>query len=122
MSLIISGPAEPSPTRPWPADRVEHWPIETLIPYANNPRLHNDADLERVAASIVKWGWTNPALVVGCSHRARCATHLVRALSAFTAKAAPESGDKLTRFGPFSSQCRADNVKMRRGSWNEELF
>jgi len=35
---------------------------------------------------------------------------------------APESGDKLTRFGPFSSQCRAGNVKIRRGSWNEELF
>ena len=34
----------------------------------------------------------------------------------------PESGDKLTRFGPFSSQCRAGNVKIRRGSWNEELF
>ena len=36
--------------------------------------------------------------------------------------AAPESGDKLTRFGPFSSQCRAGNVKIRRGSWNEDLF
>ena len=35
---------------------------------------------------------------------------------------APESGDKLTRFGPFSSQCRAGNVKIRRGAWNEELF
>jgi hypothetical protein len=35
---------------------------------------------------------------------------------------APESGDKLTRFGPFSSQCRAGNVKIRRGTWNEELF
>jgi predicted phage terminase large subunit-like protein len=46
----------------------------------------------------------------------------VRALSGFTAAAAPKSGDKLTRFGPFSSQCRAGNVKIRRGSWNEELF
>jgi len=46
----------------------------------------------------------------------------VRALSAFTVRAAPESGDKLTRFGPFSSQCRAGNLKIRRGSWNEELF
>jgi predicted phage terminase large subunit-like protein len=50
------------------------------------------------------------------------ALHLVRALSGFTVVAAPESGDKLTRFGPFSSQCRAGNVKIRRGSWNEELF
>ena len=50
------------------------------------------------------------------------AFHLVRALSGFTVTPAPESGDKLTRFGPFSSQCRAGNVKIRRGSWNEELF
>src|SRR6266403_5845112 len=50
------------------------------------------------------------------------ALHLVRARSGFTVVAAPESGDKLTRFGPFSSQCRAGNVKIRRGSWNEELF
>ena len=50
------------------------------------------------------------------------AQHLVRALSGFTVRPATESGDKLTRFGPFSSQCRAGNVKFRRGSWNEELF
>src|SRR5229473_2910261 len=50
------------------------------------------------------------------------ALHPVCALSAFTVTPAPESGDKLTRFGPFSSQCRAGNVKILRGSWNEELF
>ena len=50
------------------------------------------------------------------------ALHLVRALSAYTVRGASESGDKLTRFGPFSSQCRAGNVKIRRGAWNEELF
>jgi predicted phage terminase large subunit-like protein len=50
------------------------------------------------------------------------AHHLVRALSGFTVGPAPESGDKRTRFGPFSSQCRVGNVKIRRGSWNEELF
>jgi phage terminase large subunit-like protein len=31
------------------------------------------------------------------------ACHLVRALSGFTVVPARESGDKLTRFGPFSS-------------------
>ena len=46
----------------------------------------------------------------------------MRALSGFTVRLATESGDKLTRFGPFSSQCSAGNVKIRRGSWNEELF
>ena len=50
------------------------------------------------------------------------AQHLVRALSGFTVNPASETGDKLTRFGPFSSQCRADNIKILRGAWNEELF
>ncbi len=50
------------------------------------------------------------------------ALHLVRTLSGFTVAPAPESDDKLTRFGPFSSQCRAGNVKILRGAWNEELF
>jgi predicted phage terminase large subunit-like protein len=50
------------------------------------------------------------------------ALHPVRALSGFTVAPAPESGDKLTRFGPFSSQCRAGNVTILRGAWNEELF
>jgi ParB-like chromosome segregation protein Spo0J len=34
-----------------------------LIAYANNPRLHSEADLDNIAASIGKWGWTNPVLV-----------------------------------------------------------
>jgi predicted phage terminase large subunit-like protein len=50
------------------------------------------------------------------------ALHLVRALSGFTVTPVRETGDKLTRFGPFSSQCRAGNVKIGRGAWNEELF
>ena len=50
------------------------------------------------------------------------ALHLVRVLSSFTVAPAAESGDKTTRFGPFSSQSRAGNVKIRRGRWNEDLF
>ena len=51
------------PTRQWPADRVERWPIERLIPYANNPRLHSEADLDKIGASIIEFGWTMPLLV-----------------------------------------------------------
>src|ERR1700731_4927439 len=52
-----------SPTRPWPADRGEPWPIGRLFPYANNARLHSEADLDKLAAAIRKWGWTTPVLV-----------------------------------------------------------
>jgi DNA modification methylase len=57
-----SKPAGETPARPWPADRVERWPIERLTPYANNPRLHSEADLDKIAAAIVNWGWTMPVL------------------------------------------------------------
>src|SRR5215472_14414336 len=63
MTFMDTGPAVASPARPWPADRVERWPIERLIRYANNPRLHSTADIDKIAASILKWGWTNPVLV-----------------------------------------------------------
>jgi DNA modification methylase len=58
-----SASTKASPTRPWPAERVEHRPLELLIPYANNPRVHSEADVAKIAASILKWGWTNPLLV-----------------------------------------------------------
>jgi hypothetical protein len=49
--------------RPWPADKVERWAIERLIPYAKNARTHTDAQVAAIAASIKEWGWTTPALV-----------------------------------------------------------
>jgi ParB-like nuclease domain len=63
MSSIQSEPVNASPARPWPADRSERWPIGRLIPYANHARLHSEADLDKIAAAIRKWGWTLPPLV-----------------------------------------------------------
>src|SRR5271163_2172988 len=56
-------PAGAGLTRPWPADQVERCPIERLKPYENNPRLHSEADLDKIRASILGFGWTNPVLV-----------------------------------------------------------
>jgi DNA modification methylase len=47
----------------WPADKVERWPIDRLVPYARNARTHSDEQIDQVAASIREWGWTNPVLV-----------------------------------------------------------
>jgi hypothetical protein len=49
--------------KPWPADKVEQWTIDRLIPYAKNARTHTDAQVAAIAASIKEWGWTSPALV-----------------------------------------------------------
>src|SRR5215471_6724729 len=45
------------------AGQIEHWPTDRPKPYAKNPRLHSEADLGKIAASIRKWGWTMPVLV-----------------------------------------------------------
>jgi len=46
-----------------PADKVEKWKIEKLIPYARNARTHSDEQVGQIAASIKEWGWTTPVLV-----------------------------------------------------------
>jgi len=46
-----------------PADKVEQWPIERLIPYARNSRTHSDAQVAQIAASIKEWGFTTAVLV-----------------------------------------------------------
>src|SRR3954464_1225039 len=46
----------------WPADRVERWPVERLLPHARNARTHSDAQGAQIAASICEWGWTMPVL------------------------------------------------------------
>jgi predicted phage terminase large subunit-like protein len=47
---------------------------------------------------------------------------LTLALDGFVARGTPETGDKLTRFGPFSAQAQAGNVDVLRGLWNEDWF
>ncbi|MBI5780690.1 MAG: site-specific DNA-methyltransferase [Rhodocyclales bacterium] len=46
----------------WLAERIEHWPIDKLIPYARNARQHSDAQIAQIAASIAEFGFTNPIL------------------------------------------------------------
>jgi hypothetical protein len=43
--------------------RIELWPIDRLIPRANNPRTHSREQVARIAASIREFGFTNPILV-----------------------------------------------------------
>lgn len=52
-----------APQQSWPADQVERWPVDKLVPYARNSRTHSDAQVAQIAASIKEWGWTTPVLV-----------------------------------------------------------
>ena len=48
----------------------------------------------------------------------------IRRMAGYNIKAYREAGqgDKVVRFGPFSAQAQAGNVKVVRGLWNEDFF
>jgi ParB-like chromosome segregation protein Spo0J len=47
------------------ARRIEIWPIERLTAYERNARTHSAEQVAQIAASIQKFGFTNPILVDG---------------------------------------------------------
>src|SRR6516165_7419613 len=121
MTSMESRAAVASPTRPWPAEQVELWPIEKLIPYANNPRLHSAADIERIVASILKWGWTNPVLVdeqgvlIAGHGRVAAAGRLgLKSIPVIVARGWSEEEKQAYRL--------ADNELAARGSWDPDLL
>ena len=50
------------------------------------------------------------------------ARRFVALLAGYTVSIETESGDKVTRFGPFSAQCEGGNVSVVRADWNEDWF
>jgi hypothetical protein len=47
----------------WPASETELRDINAIAPYPRNPRLHGEAQIEQIASSIKRWGFTIPLLV-----------------------------------------------------------
>jgi ParB-like chromosome segregation protein Spo0J len=112
---------EGSSTRPWPAERIERWAIERLLPYADNARVHSEADIDKLADSLRRFGWTNPALVdengvLICGHgRIRAAAKLgLSSIPVMIARGWSEEEKRAYRL--------ADNQLTQRGSWDLELL
>src|SRR5438270_2301618 len=112
---------DPSAIRPWPADQVERWPIERVIPYTSNPRVHSEADLDKIAASIRKWGWTAPpvvdeagVLIVGGARVAAAAKIGLATIPVIVARGWSEEEKNAYRI--------ADNQLAARASWDPDLL
>lgn len=45
------------------AKRIELWPIDRLVPYERNARVHSREQVAQIAASITEFGFLNPILV-----------------------------------------------------------
>ena len=46
-------------------DKVEYWPIDKIVPYAKNARIHNNDQINQLIKSIEEFGFINPILVSG---------------------------------------------------------
>jgi DNA modification methylase len=97
------------------------WSSERLIPYGANPRLHSETDVEKIAASIVKWGWTNPVLVdeqgvliAGHGRVAAAARLGLKSIPVIVARGWSEEEKQAYRL--------ADNELAARGSWDPDLL
>ena len=51
------------PPRDWPATQVEMWQVADLAPYAKNARQHPPEQIDQIAASMERFGFTIPMLV-----------------------------------------------------------
>ncbi|MBC8158979.1 MAG: site-specific DNA-methyltransferase [Alphaproteobacteria bacterium] len=43
--------------------KIEHIPVDRLVPYARNARTHSDEQIAQIAGSIAEFGFVNPILV-----------------------------------------------------------
>src|SRR5207302_1960156 len=119
--MFSTQPEPAGPLRHWPADQVERWSIERLKTYASNPRLHSEADLDKIAASIRKWGWTNPVLVdeqgvliAGHGRVAAAARLGLKSIPVIVARGWSDKEKQAYRL--------ADNELAARASWDPDLL
>lgn len=42
---------------------IEYLPLAGIVPYENNAKVHNEAQIQRVAVSIQRFGWAQPLVI-----------------------------------------------------------
>ncbi len=65
MKKVAGNPVASHAVATQGAREVELWPLGRLRPYEHNPRTHSAEQVEKIAASISEFGFTNPVLVDG---------------------------------------------------------
>jgi DNA modification methylase len=101
--------------------RIEHRPVDALIPYARNARTHSEAQVALIAGSIREFGFTNPVLVDG--ENGVIAGHC-RLLAARKLGLAEVPTIELAYLGPAQKRALviADNKLAERADWDDQLL
>jgi ParB-like chromosome segregation protein Spo0J len=121
MARTLRNAATPPVTHGWPADSIEQWPIERLIPYARNSRMHSDEQIAQIAASMREWGWAMPCLVT--ENGTIIAGHArVRAARQLEYSTAPVMIARGWSEAKVRAYVIADNRLAENASWDTELL
>jgi hypothetical protein len=57
---MLGTPQNKTATALWPANQIEHWPIDRLVPYARNARTHTDAQIAQLADWVGRFRFLSP--------------------------------------------------------------
>ena len=103
------------------ADHIEMKLVDELIPYNKNARMHSDAQVAQIAASIVEFGFTNPVLIDG--EKGIIAGHgrLMAAKKLGLKKVPVVILDHLSEMQK-KAYIIADNKLAENATWNEEIL
>jgi ParB-like chromosome segregation protein Spo0J len=107
--------------RPWPADKIEKWPTDRLVPAARNARLHTAEDVKAIAASIKRFGFTSAVLVdedgqIIAGHARVLAAQKLKVLTVPVMVAAGWTPDEKAAYLILDNQLSA------RGTWDDQLL
>ena len=101
--------------------KLEYRAVDSLIPYARNAKLHSDAQVAQIAASIREFGWGAPILIDGANNVIAGHGRLLAARKLGLAEVPVVPMEHLT-----DTQRRAlilaDNKIGENASWEDELL
>jgi hypothetical protein len=106
---------------PFLVHRIEQWPIDKLLPYQQNARVHSETQVAQIAASIRLFGFVNPILIR--PDGTIIAGH-ARALAAREAGLTEVPVIVLDHLSPAECEALviADNRLTENASWDEEML
>jgi ParB-like chromosome segregation protein Spo0J/ribosomal protein S18 acetylase RimI-like enzyme len=111
--------------------RVVYRPLRDLVPYTRNARTHTADQVNKIKASLVAFGWTNPMLIAGndmiAGHaRLRAAIALAEQGTAIKRNADPWSGPTIDLSHLDDNERRAyiiaDNRLAEDAGWDRDLL
>lgn len=95
--------------------------IEKLIPYVNNARTHNEAQIEKIAASIREFGFLNP-IIVSEDYTILCGHGRYYASKKLGLKKVPCIKESHLSEAQRKAYILADNRTAEDAGWNDDLL